>query len=184
MRGGIVLYPTDTLYGLAVDATNPKALARLRALKGRETKKPISMVVATVEAMSDHIEWNDTARKLAHSHLPGPLTLVLPARPHVLPDLQLLGMVGIRVPEDAFALALSQTFGRPYTATSANRSGQVTQTTTKEILRQFGSLIHEIDLVIDAGERSGGKASTVVTFKGTTPYILREGVLSKEDLGL
>ena len=183
-RGGIVIYPTDTLYGLAVDATNSKALARLRNLKGREKKKPISIILPNVEAIADYVEWNTPAKKIANRFLPGPLTLVLPARPHVLAELQLLGMVGVRVPKDTFALALAKAFGKPYTATSANRSGLPTPATPHAILAQFGSLVDEIDLVIDAGERRGGTGSTVVTFRDNNPYIVREGILSKEMLGL
>lgn len=183
-RGGIVMYPTDTLYGLAVDATNSKALASLRELKGREKKKPISILLPTVEALADYIEWNPVARKLADKFLPGPLTLVLPARKHVLPELQLLGMVGVRVPRDSFAHDVAVAFKKPYTATSANRSGLPTPSTVEAILAQFGSLIHELDLVIDDGPRGAGKGSTVVTFKDEKAYLLREGTLSRSELGL
>lgn len=183
-RGGIVLYPTDTLYGLAVDAHNPSALARLRLLKGRETKKPISIVVPSVEALDSYVHWNDTARVLAERHLPGALTLVLPAKAQVPAELQLIGQVGVRVPADAFSLTLAQAFGRAFTATSANLSGISTADSVDGILAQFGPRISEIDLVIDAGVRAGGVGSTVVTFKDSVPYILREGLISRTELGL
>lgn len=182
-RGGIVLYPTDTLYGLAVDAHNPGALARLRLLKGRETKKPISIVAHSVEALDAYVTWNDIARDLAARHLPGGLTLVLPARPAVPLDVQLIGQVGVRVPEDVFSRALATIYGGVFTATSANRSGETTQGTVNDILTQFGPRITEIDLVIDDGERAGGIGSTVVTFRNGTPYVVREGVISREQLG-
>ena len=184
MRGGIVLFPTDTLYGLAVDATNPAALARLRELKGREKKKPISILVPSVEAIGNYVTWNENAKELAQHFLPGPLTLILPTHSTAFPGIEFLGQVGIRVPQEPFDLALAEALGRPYTATSANRSGLPTLTTAHEILVQFGPLVSEIDLVIDAGPRSGGKPSTVVTFKEGLPYIVRKGVLSKEDLGI
>lgn len=183
-RGGIVLYPTDTLYGLAVDAHNPSALARLRLLKGRETKKPISIVAPSVQALDTYVHWNDIARGLAERHLPGALTLVLPATAQVPEELQLIGQVGVRVPADTFSLALASAFGRAFTATSANRSGMKTSETVEEILAQFGPRISEIDLVIDAGERAGGAGSTVVTFREGVPYILREGLISRTELGL
>jgi L-threonylcarbamoyladenylate synthase len=182
-RGGIVLYPTDTLYGLAVDAHNPGALARLRLLKGRETKKPISIVAHSVEALDAYVTWNDIARDLAARHLPGALTLVLPAQPSVPEEVQLIGQVGVRVPQDVFSRALATIYGGVFTATSANRSGETTQGTVHDILMQFGPRITEIDLVIDDGERAGGIGSTVVTFRDGTPYVVREGVISREQLG-
>ncbi len=182
-RGGIVLYPTDTLYGLAVDAHNPIALSRLRALKGRETKKPISIVAHSVEALDAYVTWNETARALAERHLPGALTLVLPARAGVPEGVQLIGQVGVRVPDDSFSQALATLFGGVFTATSANRSGEQTATQVDAILRQFGPRISEIDLVIDDGERAGGAGSTVVTFRDGKPYILREGLISRDELG-
>lgn len=182
-RGGIVLYPTDTLYGLAVDAFNPTALARLRALKGRETKKPVSIVVHSVDALDDYVVWNGLARELAEKHLPGALTLVLPAKRDVPQEIQLVGYVGVRVPNDPFSLRLAQSFGRAFTATSANLSGLETKKTAHDILSQFGPSITEIDLVIDAGEIPGGVGSTVVTFREGKPYVLREGRISRENLG-
>lgn len=181
-RGGIVLYPTDTLYGLAVDAFNPTALTRLRALKGRETKKPLSIVVHSVDALDDYVVWNGLARELADKHLPGALTLVLQAKRDVPIELQLIGMIGVRVPNDEFSLGLAKAFGRAFTATSANLSGLPTQETVADILTQLGPVITDIDLVIDAGERAGGVGSTVVTFRDGKPYILREGLLSRTEL--
>jgi L-threonylcarbamoyladenylate synthase len=182
-RGGIVLYPTDTLYGLAVDAHNPAALSRLRLLKGRETKKPISIVAHSVEALDEYVAWNAVAKELAERHLPGALTLVLPARPGVPEGVQLIGHVGVRVPNDTFSQRLAHLFGGMFTATSANRSGEQTLASIDQILRQFGPRISEIDLVIDAGERAGGIGSTVVTFRDGKPYILREGIIPREELG-
>ncbi len=182
-RGGIVLYPTDTLYGLAVDAHNPSALTRLRLLKGRETKKPVSIVAHSVEALDAYVTWNEIAKELANRHLPGALTLVLPARSGVPENVQLIGQVGVRVPNDVFSRALATVYGGVFTATSANRSGETTPATVHEILMQFGPRITEIDLVIDDGERSGGIGSTVVTFRDGKPYMLREGLISKDELG-
>lgn len=182
-RGGIVLYPTDTLYGLAVDAFNPSALARLRALKGRETKKPVSIVLHSIDALDDYVVWNGRARELAEKHLPGALTLVLPAKNDVPSEIQLVGYVGVRVPDDAFSLLLAESFGRAFTATSANLSGLTTKKTAHGILAQFGPRMEEIDLVIDAGEIVGGVGSTVVTFREGNPYVLREGRISREHLG-
>lgn len=183
-NGGIVLYPTDTIYGLAVDATNVRALANLRELKGREAKKPISIVVPSVESISTYAVMNDAARALAERFLPGALTLVMKAKDTVPQELVLAGGIGLRIPDDTFCLALAGAFGKPYTATSANKSGREPGSTVETILTQFGSGAHGIDLVIDDGERRGRKASTVVTTVSGTPYILREGAIARETLGL
>lgn len=183
-RGGIVLYPTDTLYGLGVDAQNTEALGRLRNLKGREKKKPISVVLASVESISEHADVHPSAAWYAKRYLPGALTLVLPGREHLPQELMLNNAIGVRIPDDAFALALAAQFGGPYTATSANTSGIPTPATPNEIIRQFGSLAHAIDLIIDAGPRESELGSTVITFREGVPYILRAGALRKEDLGI
>ncbi len=182
--GGIVLYPTDTLYGLGVDAVNRPALERLRALKGREKKKPISVIVAAPEKMDEHVHAHAEARALAEKHFPGALTLVLAAKDTIPTEIQLNGAVGIRIPNDPFALALARAFGKPFTATSANKAGQQTPAAVLDILAQLAPLGHHVDLVIDAGERAGGRPSTVVLYTGDTPYVLREGAISREELGL
>jgi L-threonylcarbamoyladenylate synthase len=181
-QGGIVLYPTDTLYGLAVDALNRPALEQLRELKGREKKKPISIVVSTMAGIEAHAEVDSTARHFAKQYLPGALTLVLPAKDHLPEELILNGAIGIRVPNDPFALSLSQTFGGPFTATSANRAGLPTPMHPDAIIQQFGSLAHHIDLIIDAGERAHSPGSTVMAFRDGEAVILREGILSKNEL--
>lgn len=182
--GGIILYPTDTLYGLGVDALNTVAIEKLRHLKGREKKKPMSIIVPDVPALRVYANLSDEASALAHKHLPGALTLVLSAREAIPASLTLHGTIGVRIPNDPFALALAQAFGRPYTATSANRAGHPTQSTPMEIISHFGHASHGIDLVIDDGSRAGGVPSTVVRCTDNTPVVLREGVLSREDLGI
>ncbi len=181
-NGGIVLFPTDTLYGLAVDVTNPKALQRLRDLKGREKKKPISVIVSGVDGISAYAQMNDAARVLAERFLPGALTLVLPATSKIPQEVTLNGSIGIRVPNDAFCLALARAFGKPYTATSANKSGRETPATIREVMLQFGHSVNEIALAIDDGDRKGRTGSTVVTMVDGVPYVLREGAITKEML--
>ena len=181
--GGIVLYPTDTLYGLGVDALNPVAVEKLRHLKGREKKKPMSIIVPDVAALHTHATLHGEAHTLAAKHLPGALTLVLPAKSHIPETLTLNGAVGIRVPSDPFALALADAFGGPYTATSANRAGRTTESTPMGIISSFGHASHLIDLVIDDGPRAGGTPSTVVRYTDNAPAILREGMLSRSELG-
>ncbi len=182
--GGIVLYPTDTLYGLAVDAASPEALDRLKALKGRDTGKPISIIVPSIEEMEQYGRLNTAARSLAERFLPGPLTLVLPATELVAPELAADGTIGIRIPNDEFCLALAEAFGRPYTATSANKAGLNTPGTAAGVIEQLGEAASEVALIIEDGERARVGASTVVDATGETPAILREGALSREALGL
>ncbi|MDB5189860.1 MAG: translation factor [Parcubacteria group bacterium] len=183
-QGGIVLFPTDTLYGLAVDARNPGALERLITLKGRDARKAISVVLPDTAAISDYAEVSGLAQRLIDKHLPGPFTIVLPIKggelSHVAPD----GTVGIRVPNDAFTRALAEIFKAPYTATSANVSGQESGRTVEEILEQFGPAAENIDLVIDDGPRAGGLASTIVRVVRGETEILREGAIPAAELGL
>lgn len=183
-KGGIVLFPTDTLYGLAADATNRSAIERLKRLKARQTRKPISVVVPHHEALEEYGVLNDRARELAKKHLPGALTLVVPAAGTMPEEIQLNGTLGFRIPDDPFALALARTLGSPYTATSANMSGVPTPPHIDAIITQLGPSARYIDLVIDDGPREGGVPSTVVAIVGEDAYVLREGAISKADLGL
>lgn len=182
--GGVVLYPTDTLYGLAVDALNPAAISCLKRLKARETRKPISVVVPSVEALEEYAHMCETSRALAARHLPGALTLVLPATGKVHHDILLNGALGLRVPDNTFSLMLARAFGKPFTATSANMSGLPTMAEVDEILAQLGAAMQHVDLVIDAGPRDGGTPSTVVTVIEGNVHVLRQGAIPKEALGL
>jgi len=181
-RGGVVLYPTDTLYGLGVDATNRGAIGQLKQLKARETKKPISVVVPHHEALEEYALMNEHARALAKRHLPGALTLVVPGSGRIPDDILLNGALGMRIPDDPFSLALARMFGLPYTATSANMSGLPTPSTVDEILRQFGPAMRHIDLVVDAGPRGDSAPSTVVSVSGDRVFVLREGAIPKDRL--
>jgi L-threonylcarbamoyladenylate synthase len=183
-KGGIVIYPTDTIYGIGVAADNEDAIERLKNLKGRERKKPISVIVPDVKRMEECGELTPLAKKFAEAHLPGPLTLVIPARNHISPSIMLNGAVGVRIPKEEFCLALAKEFGRPFTTTSANKSGMGTPRTAEEILRHFSQELPQIAVVIDGGPRSEGRPSTVVSCVGDTPYVLREGALSRTELGL
>lgn len=183
-KSGLVLFPTDTVYGIAADATNPKALALLRHAKGREAKKPISVIVPDVASIGTYAAMNDAARSLADRFLPGALTLVMRATDRIPQEIALNGSIGIRIPDHPFCLALARAFGKPYTATSANRSGRETPGNIADIVAQFGHLAGDIALAIDAGNLDARKPSTVVTTVSGTPYVLREGALSKEALGI
>ena len=183
-HGGIVLYPTDTIYGLGVDALNAKAVEKVRTLKGRDKKKPISILVSDIASISKYGVMSERARALARRFMPGPLTLVLPATNDVPSEVTLHGTIGIRIPNNELCLAMTKFFNGPITTTSANKSGRETPKTASAVLEQFGFSGDEIDLVIDGGERKSDKASTVVSCVGEAPAILREGVISKGELGI
>lgn len=183
-QGGVVVYPTDTLYGLGVNAFDVSALERMRSVKDRDKKKPVSILLPSARHIGLHAELSPEAAAIAEKHLPGALTLVLPAKPHVPEELTLAGAVGIRVPNDPFSLTLAAMSEHPVTATSANLAGLPTAETVQEIIRNFAHKIALIDLFIDAGPRSSEPASTVIAFVGGAPRILREGAVSKEELGL
>lgn len=182
-KGGIVAYPTDTIYGLGVDPFNAGAVERLKELKGREKKKPISVIVPDVAHINACAVMNDTAKALAEKFLPGPLTLVMPIK-RMSPDITLNDSVGVRVPNDEFCLALAREFGHPYTTTSANKAGQGVPRNVDELMTHFRFELDKIAVIIDGGPRSSPNPSTVVSCIGDTPYILREGALSREELGI
>lgn len=182
--GGVVVYPTDTLYGIGVNALDPEALKRMRSLKAREGKKPVSILVPTYEAIEWHAVMLPSARPIASRFFPGALTVVLPARTHLPKEVTHNGSIGIRIPDDAFSRALSMMSEYPITATSANLAGEHTPETVQDIILHFGPRIADIDLFIDDGPRKSEPASTVVSFTGDEPVVLREGAISREELGL
>ncbi len=183
-HGGIVLYPTDTLYGLAADVENQDALERLWAIKERDPKKPVSIVVPDVHALYEHGKLAEPQAVFAHTHLPGALTLVVPARDHLPEAVVYNGAVAMRVPNDPFVRALGQEFFSPYTATSANKAGEPTQSLPIDIIVSLGAESQLVDLVVDDGPREGVLASTIVLYTGETPLVLRDGALSREELGI
>ena len=185
--GFLVLYPTDTLYGLGVDATDPEAVARLQELKGRNEGKPFSVAVDSLEMIERYAEVTPLARRLAEKFLPGKLTLILQAK-CATPGCCTLaegvvaedGSVGVRIPAQNQVLELIGELGKPITATSANASGMPTENTPEAILGQFGDKASWITDVIDAGALPQSLPSTVVDARGEAPVIVREGAISEE----
>jgi L-threonylcarbamoyladenylate synthase len=175
LRGGVVAFPTDTLYGLAVDPRRPDALARLMALKGRAAEKTVALVAASLEQADAMAVFDDRARRLAEAFWPGPLTLVLPARAHVVePVRSATGCVGVRVPAHAVARSLAQAAGTPLTATSANVSGESATASPDEVVRMLSGL----DAIVDAGILAGGPPSTLVQLGHGSIDVLREGAIA------
>ena len=180
-QGGLVAFPTETVYGLGADAGNGQAIARLYAAKGRPAFNPLIAHVADLEAARRIAVFDKDAQKLAEAFWPGPLTLVLPKRPDCgVADLALAGLdsVAVRVPAHSVALALLKAFGGPVVAPSANRSGHVSPTSAAHVLADLRGLI---DLVIDGGACEVGVESTIVSCLGE-PTLLRPGGLAREDI--
>lgn len=180
-RGGVILYPTDTLYGLGADALCTEAVQKIYAIKGRDPAKPIHALIPDSEYMKTVGSVSPEAEKLAAHFFPGPLTLILPKHPHLTQGIATnIATIGVRIPHHPFCHALSHMFGKPITATSANQSGLPSFYTTEEILAQLGEKAQYIDLVIDAGTLPPSPPSTIVDVSSYTPRILREGAIPKE----
>ena len=180
-EGGLVAFPTETVYGLGADAGNGEAVARLYAAKGRPAFNPLIAHVADAAAARRLARFDAAADKLAAAFWPGPLTLVLPKQPGCgVADLALAGLdtIGVRVPAHPVAHALLEAFGSPVVAPSANRSGHVSPTTPAHVL---ADLRGRIDMVIDAGPCAVGVESTIVSLLGE-PALLRPGGVGRADI--
>lgn len=177
-QGGIVAYPTDTAYGLAVDATNAKAVKKLYALKGRNFKNPIHVIPPTRAWIAKLVKVSSTAKKLIEHLMPGPVTLVLPLKASG-PAWKLLSAgtktLGIRRPKHKLALDLAYFLGRPITTTSANLSGQSNTYSPADIKKQFKNKI----FILDGGKLKQTKPSTVVLLTAGHVKILRPGPISE-----
>jgi L-threonylcarbamoyladenylate synthase len=176
-QGGIVGFPTDTLYGLAVDPRNERAVHRLCRLKGRQDSSPIPLIAADRAQVEQHAGLlAPLGRRLADAFWPGPLTLVVPAWLGLARGVSGLGdRVAIRVPNHVVACELARQAGHPVTSTSANRSGEPAPATVDEFIEILGG---GIDLVLDAGPTPGGLPSTIVDVTGSRPVLVRAGVVA------
>lgn len=176
--GGLVAFPTETVYGLGANALNADAVAKIFESKARPAWNPVIAHVANVdEARALTTTWPETATVLANAFWPGPLTLVLPKR-DIVPDVVTAGLpaVAIRVPSHPVALALIAALGSPIAAPSANRFTELSPTTAEHVQ---GSLGNRVDLILDGGASDVGIESTVVDLTGDTPLLLRPGVISR-----
>jgi len=180
-QGGIVAFPTDTVYGLGACANLQSAVGRVYQVKERPRSMAFPLLLAHTSQMSEIAEAvPPVARLLARSFLPGALTIIL-RRSESAPDIATAGSttVAIRVPAHPVPVALVEGLGVPIVGTSANLSGQPSALTADDVYSEFGD---KIDLVIDGGRCSGGQESTIVDVTGEIPVVLREGVISKEEL--
>jgi L-threonylcarbamoyladenylate synthase len=179
--GGLVAFPTETVYGLGADAANGEAVARLYLAKGRPAFNPLIAHVADLTAARRLAVFDTAAERLAAAFWPGPLTLVLPkAVGGQVAELATAGLdtIAVRVPDSAMAQAILKAFGGPIVAPSANRSGHVSPTTAAHVLADLGG---RIDLVVDGGPTVVGLESTIVACLGE-PTLLRPGGLARAEI--
>ncbi|MCC7512238.1 MAG: threonylcarbamoyl-AMP synthase [Anaerolineae bacterium] len=177
--GGLVVFPTDTVYGLGSLAFDQAAIESIYAVKGRPLEKAIPILIADAADLDRLARAvTDLARRLASRFWPGPLTLVLPKRADLPAAVSATRTVGVRVPGHAAARALLRAAG-PMAVTSANLSGRSSPRSAEEAASQLGG---RVPLVLDGGETPGGVPSTVVDVSGSVPVILREGPLTLAEI--
>jgi len=180
-RGGLVAFPTETVYGLGADATNANAVGRIFEAKGRPSYNPLIVHAADVTGASRCVtSWPDVAQAVVERFWPGPLTIVLPKSSRI-PDIVTAGLptVGVRVPNHPVALALIRAAGVPIAAPSANRSMHVSPTLGDHVATSLGAAP---DMILDAGPVSVGIESTVLDLSTDIPTVLRPGMISADDL--
>ncbi|MBA7650198.1 Threonylcarbamoyl-AMP synthase [subsurface metagenome] len=180
-QGGLVAFPTDTVYGLGAWADNRQAVEGVYRAKKRPQNMALPLLLAHTSQISEVAESvPQVAWLLANSFLPGALTLVL-YKSKSVPDIITAGgiTVAIRVPAHPIPIALIEGLGAPIVGTSANLSGKPSSVTAEDVYSQFGD---KIDLVIDGGRCLGGGESTIVDVTGEKPVILREGAISREEI--
>jgi L-threonylcarbamoyladenylate synthase len=182
--GGVVCFPTETVYALAADASNSKAVDRIYDIKGRNSSKPLSVLVGDIYQAKRIVHFNERAQKLALRFFPGPLTMVLNTKPHhnLAPNINReIGTVGIRMPSHALSLKILKASGKAIVGTSANLSGGsvVNAANPKNVIKAIGD---KIDIMVDQGETELGIDSTIVDLSTDETKLLRVGAISEEEI--
>lgn len=177
--GGLVAFPTETVYGLGADLFNEQALRRLYRVKGRGAEKALPVLIGDAHDLPRvAIELSPMATRLAQAFWPGPLTLVVRRQPSLPARLSPYATVGVRMPNHPFARLLLQKTG-PLAVSSANRSGEPSAKSAAEVMTALGG---RIELVLDGGECGGGLPSTVIDCAGEEPRLLRPGPIAMDDI--
>lgn len=179
--GGVVAFPTESFYGLAVSAWDEKAIQRLFTIKKREENQPILLLIPTTSLLNQVVtRIPDIANQIMEKFWPGGLTLVFeanPSLPHLLTSRT--GKIGLRLSSHPVATALAQAVGGPITGTSANISGQGACSSAEAVRHSLGE---SVDFILDGGETEGGKGSTIMDITVDPPTVLREGMVIREQL--
>lgn len=177
--GGLIAYPTETLYGLGVGVASAAAVARLFAIKQRDAAQPLPFIASSLEAVRSMAVLDDRAAAVAARAWPGPLTLVLPALGTLLPELvSQQGTVAVRVSSHPVALAVARAAGGVVTSTSANRSGAPAASTLAMMREALGDAFGHDDVLVDGGTTPGGPPSTIVDLSTPEPRLLRAGAVA------
>ena len=181
-KGGIIAYPTETFYGLGADATNEKAIQKIFAVKGRDFKNPILLIIGQPDDIYPLVnDVPESAQKLMATFWPGALTIVFNASASVSTLLTAgSGKIGLRVSSHPGAQGIVQKLKRPLTATSANLSGAPECVSASEVSLQLGD---KVDAIIDLGNTPGTIGSTIIDVTTTPAIILREGAISRKIIG-
>ena len=181
LSGGVVAYPTESFYGLAVDATNEKAVKHLFFVKKRQSSHPVLILIPSIEVLGQYVDHIPLiAQKLIKVFWPGGLTLIFSADPKISPLLTSgTGKIGIRLSSHPIAAALTQTIGLPITGTSANISSEPACRNADEVLFAFKE---GVDLILDGGETAGETGSTILDITQHPPLVLREGMIKESRL--
>jgi L-threonylcarbamoyladenylate synthase len=182
-NNGLVIMPTETVYGAFVDATNPKSVEKLTHYKNRPFGKPYSVAVTDTKMAEQYVELNDTARNLYNSFLPGPVTVVSKGKGKVANGVESeTGTLGIRIPDHPLVIDVVRLLGKPITATSANASYQKRPYKVADVLDNLSDKQRAlIDLIVDAGELPKNEPSTVIDTTLDDPVILRQGDIKLTD---
>ena len=175
--GGIVAFPTETFYGLAVDPRSALPVKRIFAVKRRSADQPLPLIASSVEQILDHVgTMTPLAERFAARGWPGPLTLIIPASPRLCDDVHLrTGKVAVRIPGDPVARLLAESAGHAVTSTSANISGELPASTPEQVAVVLGD---DIDVLIDGGPTPAGLPSTIVDVTTDAPVLVRAGAIA------
>jgi len=179
--GGLVAFPTDTVYGLAADATNKKSVRQIFEVKKRPFTKALPILIATKKDLGKYTSGNSRKiKKIIDKYWPGPLTIIL-GKKKIIPNIVTAGKktLGVRIPDHPIALALIRALGRPIATTSANISDKPSPTNARGVKKYLNK---KIDLILDGGKTKLGRESTVLDCTTSPPTILRSGPIPAEKI--
>lgn len=181
LNGGLIVFPTDTVYGVAAAVERPDAVARLYVAKGRPLDRPIPVLIASLDQLERlAAAIDERVQKLASQFWPGALTIVVPAQPWLPPEVvRDTGAVGVRMPDHPVALAIIRALGGALAVTSANRSGEREARTAEEAFEALGN---QVELIVDGGTCPGGVPSTVIALTPTGITVMRHGAIDPAEI--